>query len=196
MATQAQAPQVAGNMSWLIFAFLTVGCWGVYGILLHKGSIGMKVAGAAEGTDILRYKAFLFVGIAYFLVAIVAPAALLLMKGATWSFPSKGLWLSLVAGIVGAVGAFGVLLAFGAGGLPTVVMSIIFAGAPVVNSLVLVFFVDKTANQLSWQFLLGIVLAAAGGVLVTLYRPTPPSHAKAPASVIAPLAAQQPPQAG
>ena len=196
MATQAQAP-AAANMSWLLFAFLTVSCWGVYGILLHKGSIGMKVAGSTEGTDILRYKAFLFVGIAYFLVAIVAPAALLLMKGATWSFPAKGLWLSLIAGIVGAVGAFGVLLAFGAGGLPTVVMSIIFAGAPVVNSLVLVFFIDKTANQLDWRFVLGIVLAAAGGVLVTLYRPTPPpSHAKKPMPVVAPLATEQPPKAG
>jgi hypothetical protein len=103
------------------------------------------------------------------------------MKGASWTFPAKGLWLSLIAGIVGAVGAFGVLLAFGAGGLPTVVMSIIFAGAPVVNSLVLVFLVDKTWDKLDWRFVLGILLAATGGVLVTLYRPPAPAHAKAPA---------------
>ena len=45
--------------------------------------------------------------------------------------------LSMVmAGIAGAVGAFCVLLAFGAGGMPSVVMSIIFAGAPIVNAVV------------------------------------------------------------
>ena len=32
--------------------------------------------------------------------------------------PSKAVWLSLLAGAVGAVGAFGVLLAFGAKGTP------------------------------------------------------------------------------
>ena len=45
-------------MTWLLFAFLTVVTWGVYGVLLHKGSMGMedKING--------RYKAFLFVGFA------------------------------------------------------------------------------------------------------------------------------------
>jgi len=183
-------------MNWLVFAFLTVGCWGVYGILLHKGSLGMKAPGSTEPTDVLRYKAFLFVGIAYFLVAIVAPAALLFMKGASWSFPSKGLWLSLIAGIVGAVGAFGVLLAFGGGGAPTVVMSIIFAGAPVVNSLVLVFFIDKTYDKLDWRFVAGIILAAVGGCLVTLYRPEAPKHAKAPTPQVAPQTVEQPKKIG
>ncbi len=195
MATQAQAGTV--GMSWLYFAFLTVASWGVYGILLHKGSVGMKAPGSTEGVDILRYKAFLFVGVAYFLVAIVAPAALLMMKGAAWTFPAKGLWLSLVAGIVGAVGAFGVLLAFGAGGSPTVVMSIIFAGAPVVNSLILVFVIDKTYSQVGPGFWIGIVLAAAGGFMVTYFRPPPPkvAHGKpaiaAPATVAASSAAPE-----
>ena len=31
-----------------------------------------------------RYKAFFFVGIAYFLTAVLAPAAVLVMKGASW----------------------------------------------------------------------------------------------------------------
>ena len=45
-----------------------------------------------------------------------------------------GMVWSLIAGIVGALGAFGVLLAFGAKGTPAVVMAIVFAGAPVVNA--------------------------------------------------------------
>ena len=63
-----------------------------------------------------RYKAFLVVGIAYFITAILAPILALLYNGASWSFSSRGVSFSLIAGIVGAAGAFCVLLAFGAGG--------------------------------------------------------------------------------
>ena len=76
-----------------------------------------------------RYKAFLFVGIAYFLTAVVAPLAVLWMKKQRLALYGRRSWLSLLAGIVGAIGAFAVLLAFGAGGKPPVVMTIIFAGA-------------------------------------------------------------------
>ena len=99
---------------WLFYALLTVVSWGVYGAFLHTGQMAM--GDPVNG----RYKAFLFVGIAYFLVAVLAPLAVLVANGATWTFPSKGLWWSLIAGIVGAVGAFGVLLAFGAKGTPAV----------------------------------------------------------------------------
>src|SRR5712671_4421430 len=124
-------------MSWLVFALMTVLSWGVYGVFLHTGQTQMKPPGV-ENADpaVLRYKAFLFVGIAYFLVAVLAPLALLMTKGEAFSgYTGKGMGWSLVAGIVGAVGAFGVLLAFGAGGTPAVVMSIVFAGAPIVNAL-------------------------------------------------------------
>src|SRR5215211_2546403 len=116
--------------SWLMFALLTVVSWGVYGIFLHTGQMGM--GDPVNG----RYKAFLFVGIAYFLTAVLAPLALLMARGASWDYPAKGMTWSLIAGIVGAIGAFGVLLAFGAKGTPAVVMSIIFAGAPIVNAIV------------------------------------------------------------
>jgi drug/metabolite transporter (DMT)-like permease len=156
-------------MAWLIWALMTVVSWGVYGVLLHSGQ-------AAMGDPVNgRYKAFLFVGIAYFLTAVVAPLVVLKLNGATWSFPAKGAWLSLVAGIVGAAGAFGVLLAFGAKGSPTVVMSIVFAGAPIVNAFAAMA-IHPPAGGLSglrWQFVLGIVLAAVGGCLVSLYKPAP-----------------------
>jgi hypothetical protein len=114
--------------AWLMYSLLTVVSWGVYGVFLHSGQ--MNMADPVNG----RYKAFLFVGIAYFLTAVLAPLAVLLAKGASWSYPGAGMAWSLVAGIVGAIGAFGVLLAFGAKGTPAVVMSIVFAGAPVVNA--------------------------------------------------------------
>src|SRR5262245_2421576 len=158
-------------MNWLTFALMTVVSWGVYGVFLHTGQMGMK--DAANG----RYKAFLFVGIAYFLTAVLAPLAVLLMRGADWNYPPKGLWWSLLAGIVGAIGAFCVLLAFGAKGTPAVVMSIVFAGAPIVNAIVSILMHPPQGglSAIKPQFFLGIILAAVGGCLVTFYKPNPPA---------------------
>src|SRR6059036_4043965 len=170
--------------TWLAFTLLTVVTWGVYGILLHKGQVlmGDPVNG--------RYKAFLFVGIAYFLTAVLAPLALLLAKGAAFSgYTGRGMWWSLIAGIVGAIGAFGVLLAFGAKGTPAVVMSIVFAGAPVVNAIYSLMLHPPAGGwgSIRPQFYLGIVLAALGGCLVTFYKPNPPAPRAKPAiNLIAP----------
>ncbi len=163
-------------MNWLVFALMTVVTWGVYGIFLHTGQLGMS--DPVNG----RYKAFLFVGLAYFLTAVLAPLGVLLAKGATWHFPAKGMGWSLFAGIVGALGAFGVLLAFGAKGTPPVVMSIVFAGAPIVNAFYSLWQHPPAGglNSISPKFFLGIILAAIGGCLVTLYKPNPPPQKPPP----------------
>lgn len=157
------------EFTWLLFALMTVVSWGLYGVFLHTGQVGMS--DAVNG----RYKAFLFVGIAYFLTAVLAPFLILWVQGATWHFPMKGMLWSLLAGIVGAIGAFCVLLAFGAKGAPSVVMSIIFAGAPIVNAIVALSIHPPQGGfaGLRWQFVAGILLAALGGCLVTLYKPNP-----------------------
>jgi drug/metabolite transporter (DMT)-like permease len=157
-------------MNWLIFALMTVVSWGLYGVLLHNGQLGMK--DAIHG----RYKAFLFVGLAYFLTAVLAPLAILLLRGASWGFPKSGMAWSLVAGIAGAIGAFCVLLAFGAKGTPAVVMSIVFAGAPIVNAIYSIWQHPPAGGlgSVKPQFYLGIILAALGGCLVTYYKPNPP----------------------
>ena len=165
-------------MGWLFFAVLTVTMWGVYGVCLHTGQVAM--ADPVNG----RWKAFLFVGIAYFLVAVLAPLAMLLISGASWDMPAKGVTWSLIAGFVGAVGAFGVLLAFGAKGSPAVVMSIVFAGAPIVNAIVSLAMHPPAGGLggIRWPFFVGILMAAVGGTLVTLYKPGP-APAKPPAAV-------------
>ena len=88
-----------------------------------------------------------------------------------------------MAGIVGAVGAFGVLLAFGAKGTPAVVMSIVFAGAPVLNAVYSLVMHPPAGGwqKLPWPFVLGIALAAIGGCLVSLYKPAPGAPAPKPA---------------
>ncbi len=164
--TSASDPQ---NPAWLLFSLLTVCCWGLYGAFLHSGQAAMH--DPVNG----RYKAFLCVGAAYFLTAILAPLAALILRGADWKLAPGGMAWSLLAGIVGAAGAFGVLLAFGAKGTPAVVMSIVFAGAPVLNALYSLALHPPAGGwqKLPWPFVLGLLLAAAGGCLVTLYKPVP-----------------------
>jgi len=172
------------SMNWLIFALMTVACWGLYGIFLHAGQVEM------QDKALGRYKAFLFVGLAYFITAVVAPLVVLLVKGADWSMPGKGMWLSLFAGILGAIGAFCVLLAMASGAKggmsPAVVaisvMSIIFCGAPLVNAIVSIC-MDRPAGGLAavpWQFFCGILMAALGGFMVVKFKPAG-SHGAPPA---------------
>jgi drug/metabolite transporter (DMT)-like permease len=167
-------------MQWLFYVLLTVFTWGLYGVFLHSGQMAMK--DAVNG----RYKAFLFVGIAYFIFAVLAPLVLLKLQGSNWTFPSRGIWISLFAGALGAIGAFGILLAFGAKGTPQVVMSIVFAGAPIVNAVIATWMHPPKGGLagVPWQFYLGIVMAAGGGCIVSLYRPAPaPKAAAIPATV-------------
>lgn len=173
------------SYAWLWFALGTVLTWGLYGIFLHMGQVGM--ADPANG----RYKAFLFVGVAYFLTAVLAPLAILIARGSDWNFPMKGLWLSLIAGILGAIGAFFVLLSLGAlfaqgnKSAPAVVMSIIFAGAPIVNAIVSMTMHPPAGGLagIRWQFVIGIVMAALGGYLVVKFKPDPAP--KGPAGKVA-----------
>ncbi len=183
----AAGNSVAGaGTAWLMYSLMTVFAWGVYGIFLHTGQASM--ADPVNG----RYKAFLFVGLAYFLTAVLAPLALLFLRGASWNFSGRGMAWSLLAGIVGAIGAFGVLLAFGARGSPSVVMAIIFAGAPVVNAVVALSLHPPAGGLggLRWQFFAGILLAALGGCLVTLYKPAPATPPKTAGLSASPTAGQ------
>lgn len=177
----ANASAGTAGLTWLIFALMTVASWGLYGVFLHSGQVSM--ADPING----RYKAFLFVGIAYLLVAVIGSIVMLFIGGASWSFTTSGMGWSLIAGVVGAVGAFCVLLAFGAKGSPAVVMSIIFAGAPIVNAVVALLMHPPAGGlgTLRWQFIAGIILAAVGGFLVTMYRPgSAPARAAKPEAAI------------
>ncbi|HZJ17392.1 MAG TPA: hypothetical protein VFD27_20235 [Chthoniobacteraceae bacterium] len=165
------------SSSWLIFALLTVVSWGLYGVLLHTGRSAMP-AGAEIGNASL--KAFLWVGVAYFVVAIVGPVIVLKARGTNWSMTGSGITWSFIAGTAGAVGAFTLILALGAaaatmkGEAPSAVMPIVFGGAPVVNAIVamMVHPPDGGFKSLPLPFIIGIVLAASGGFLVAKFAPS------------------------
>ena len=65
-------PTSSSGLTWLIFALMTVGSWGLYGIFLHTGQIAM---GDPENG---RYKAFLFVGLRTYWVGAVGTSDLAL----------------------------------------------------------------------------------------------------------------------
>lgn len=147
----------------LAFTALTALSWGVYGILLHRG------------TDLLGHsslRAFIGVGIAYFLIAVLIPAIWLGSKKEKGYWSIIGAILSLFAGTVGALGALGVILAVAFKGSPLYVMPIVFGGAPVVNTLV-TSWINKSFSQIKPMFVVGLVLVALGAVGVLVTKPAP-----------------------
>jgi len=152
---------------------LTAFCWGVYGPVLHFGREGMHS----------NLRPFMCVGIAYFVIAVLVPLALL-ARGERGGWTSRGVLWSLLAGTAGALGALGVILALGFGGKPIYVMPLVFGGAPVVNTL-LSAWLNKAFDQLKAPFLAGLILVITGAVTVLVFKPQAPPHAGHAAAVAA-----------
>jgi hypothetical protein len=185
---------------WLFYALMTVLSWGVYGVLLGMGREGFLTTpkGLADVHN-AGLKAFLVVGVAYFVVAIIGPIIVLKQRESNMAFTLGGISWSFIAGSAGAIGAFTLILALGAGfsiykgAVSAAVMPIVFGGAPIVNSIVVIL---KTRGidgfkTLPIPFIIGIIMAATGGVLVAKFTPLPPPPAKA-AAPAAPAPAEAP----
>ncbi len=153
---------------------LTAICWGVYGPVLHFGRDAMQSA----------LRPFVCVGLAYFLIAVIAPVALLWRGGEKGNWTSKGVLWSMLCGAAGSLGALGVILALTAGGNPIYIMPLVFGGAPVVNTLMSAY-LNKSFHQLKAPFLAGLILVITGAVTVLIFKPqthaepNPPSVAAA-----------------
>jgi len=147
-------------MTWAIFVAGAVLAWGAYGALLFEGQ--MKL-----GSPL---KALLGVGVAYFLIAVLVPVATLQSQGQLGGFNKSGMMTSILGGALGAAGAVCIIFAFRAGGSPSIVMPLVFGGAPLVNVLVsMAMHPPKTAP--SPLLFLGYVLAALGAFMVLYYKP-------------------------
>ena len=152
-------------MTWLVFTLIATIASGIFGVLTHAGQKAM--GDSANG----QYKALLFAGIGYSLIATVGSGVMLTVNGAQWSFPMKGLSLGTLAGIAVVGVIFCNLLAFAAQGSPVVVVSIGAAGAPVLNAAIAITLYPPAPGSLRWEFIFGIAAAAIGGYMVTVYRP-------------------------
>jgi hypothetical protein len=152
------------KMFWpLVFILVAVLCWGAYVPTLHHGQIGFGTKGPL--------RAFLFVGVAYFLVAVVVPSILIFVnKVEPAQFASRGMLISTIAGVLGAIGALGVIYALKSGGKPTLVAPLVFAGAPIMNTFVSMLW-DRPTHTPDVRYFLGLGLAAVGAGLVLAYKP-------------------------
>jgi hypothetical protein len=169
-----------GSLMAGVFALCTALFWGTYGPLLKSGHEAM-------GADHGRMRPFICVGLAYLLVAIIGPIVAMYGLGVDrgeglfhhWTF--RGIVWSTIAGAVGALGAFTLLIALGAGG-PTsalYVMPIVFGCAPVVSSLTSMY-MTNTFHKISPFFAAGLILVAVGAITILLTAPRPgKSHAGA-----------------
>jgi hypothetical protein len=148
------------RMNWLLFVLGAVLSWGLYGPMLHKGQVAL-------GNPL---RALLCVGVAYFLIGVLVPVAMLASQGELGGFTLGGSVAATVGGALGAIGAVCIILAFRAGGSPLIVMPLVFGGAPLVNVLVTVLqHPPRTAP--SPLLYLGFLLAAAGAFMVLYFKP-------------------------
>jgi hypothetical protein len=131
---------------WLVFVGLTILCWGAYVPTLHHGQSAL-------------------VGSVFTLVY------LMMTKAEPMAFTGKGASLSTFAGLLGAVGALGIVFALKNGGSPMYVAPLVFAGAPIINTLVAMIW-SRPARPPGAIFYVGLLMAAAGAALVLRFRPT------------------------
>jgi hypothetical protein len=188
------------NPKWLLVATFVAGAalsWGVYVPLVH---LATKNIGS-------NLRAFLMVGVAYFLVAVLVPSLFIFVlkndptakPNVNWDTGSL-LW-GLLAGISGAIGALCVIFATrDAVALtnpitgPLLVAPLVFAGAPIINTIasMTIFAHGQKLPAPAPQFYAGLVIAALGMVMVMVYKPVAPTPAKAAAPAAAAPASSSP----
>ncbi len=161
------------GFSFLAFVGLTILMWGVYGPVLHLGQEAL-----GDGQRLSRWQPFMCVGMAYFLVAVLYPAIMLRREGVGNWAPAGILW-SFLAGVIGAVGALGIILAFMFGGSPVFIMPLVFGFAPVINTLVSML-MTRTIHQASLIFYLGVLVVAIGAAGVMFFKPVPETTSRMP----------------
>ena len=108
--------------SWLPFVLLTVMSWGTYIPTLHKGQLALGGSGV---------HAFLMVGVAYLLVAILVPGTMIARAGSWDLFTSGGVTFTLAAGVLAPWGRSASCSPSSTAAAPPWSPPLVFAGAPV-----------------------------------------------------------------
>jgi uncharacterized membrane protein len=164
---------------WQAFVLGAVLSWGVYVPVLHEGQ--SRLGGGRPSAGSIR--AFLCVGLAYFLTAVVIPGALLLFNaagGEHLEFTHEGrlntsaILFATLGGVAGAAGALCIILSIKNGGKPLYIAPLVFAGAPIVNAIVsLIWHFPKGGSDPKmvpgWLMFGGGILLAAVGAGLVLY---------------------------
>ena len=164
--------------TWMAFVLGAVLSWGVYVPVLHEGQATMGGGSPSAGA----VRAFLCVGLAYFVTAVIIPLIALqfgLAGGEKLDFTdkdgavnSRALIFSTLGGIAGAAGALCIIFSIKNGGKPLYVAPLVFAGAPIINAIVSILWHPPEEGGRpeylpGWiMFGAGILLAAIGAGLV------------------------------
>jgi drug/metabolite transporter (DMT)-like permease len=169
---------------WLVYSLLAGLCWGTYVPLVSYG-------GRTLGNS---YASFLCVGMAYFLIAVLVPIAVLFTSAGAADEPrwgGTGITFATLAGVAGALGALCVIFATKEARVdPSIrlyIAPIIFALAPVLNTVISLFWHPGPTGPFhfglehfpGWKFYVGIVLTGLGAALV-LYSKEESEGAKGP----------------
>jgi len=147
-------------MVWLVFVLGAVLSWGMYGPLLHRGQVQL-------GNPL---RALLCVGVAYFLIAVLVPAAALSAGGGLKGFSGVGTLAATLAGGLGALGAVCIIWSFRSGGVPAYVMPLVFGGAPLVNVLVSMWMHPPKVAPNPMLYV-GFAMAVVGAGMVLYFKP-------------------------
>ena len=148
------------SMIWIVFALGAAVSWGIYGAMLHQGQMRL-------GNPM---RALLCVGVAYFLIGVLVPAAALASQGNLNNFNSGGTTTAIAAGSLGAIGAVCIIYAFRTGGLPTYVMPLVFGGAPLINVLVTMW-LHPPKTDINPMLYIGFLLVSVGAGIVLYFKP-------------------------
>jgi hypothetical protein len=149
-------------MLWIMFAIGAALSWGVYGAMLHQGQVKL-------GSPV---RALLCVGIAYFLIGVLVPVAMLAAQGqlSAQGWNAFGATTATAAGALGAIGAVCIILAFRNGGFPNYVMPLVFGGAPVINVFVTMALHPPTTKPNPLLYV-GFLLVVLGASMVLYFKP-------------------------
>jgi hypothetical protein len=168
---------------WLTVLLFVAGaaiCWGVYVPLVHGAAVKLQS----------NLRAFLFVGVAYFLVAVLVPVVLIFVMDydptemKTPNFKLVPILWGIVSGIAGAVGALFVIFAVAKAGGPIYVAPLVFAGAPIINTFATIYYFHPVKTLPDWKFFLGLGFAVIGAAMVMLFKPDDEAHAAAPTAAV------------
>lgn len=138
--------------------------WGKYGVAVHSSIMAFGRSGIRSMISISLAYVVLALGGGFLVYLLgVEPSAQLNSSGM-----SKG----LLAGLITTAGAWGIVFGnrYVKGG-PSVVMPLVFAGAPVVNSFFFLAQNQVSFSSISPVFWLGLVVVLAGGYLILTNKP-------------------------
>jgi hypothetical protein len=195
------------SIPWWGYVILAGLSWGVYVPLIFFG--GQMLTPPGIGGIGGRLASILCVGVAYFLLAVLVPIAIMAsQENAAPNWRTVGLVFSGLAGVAGAVGAICVIFASkaavdqaGREGVPPAtyrvyIAPLIFSLAPAINTILSLFWHPnaKTGDWAAfhfempgWKLPLGILLVAAGTFLVLFSKEEAEAHKGPPKPPPAPV---------